>query len=259
MNRIKNCVKIILLLIRGLFIFLENSAIVIETTFYGISSILNTFNRWFEPVVDNWLKDLSEKIKDEDEDKDEKVLSMAEAIQKARANKVDTEEGTENIENKREKVAEAFKQIAIREAKERVEEKCTNWLETTPLIEICIWDGDSEQYEALRAQGYENKGWGLTSKDLEFLLYCYPQLDVNAPYTYDVHRHLFKMCKAKFRRVDGSIYDEKANQAVLFLEIGVYTNYCKYEHSKNISALNKDFDMDAITDYIDNEEYNNVE
>ena len=213
MNRIKNCVKTILLLTKGLFIFLEKVTSILESFFNKINKILKWFNNWFKPICDNWIKDLnieseSEKLeKDEDEDEDDylKDFLMTEYY-----------------------MPTATEQLSI------------DWLKETPL------ENNLKGNQAI---------FGLCQDFLDFIAYCYPKADFSIPYTYDVHRHLFKMCKAKWRNPDGSINNERNNDAILFLETTVFMNYCYYRFSQNITDLNKQYDVDEMFEYIVNKEY----
>jgi hypothetical protein len=56
----------------------------------------------------------------------------------------------------------------------------------------------------------------------EFIQWCVPSFDWNAPYTNKAHRQLFKSMKAVFRNFDGSIKNEIANRAVLEVEQSLY-------------------------------------
>jgi hypothetical protein len=56
----------------------------------------------------------------------------------------------------------------------------------------------------------------------EFIEWCAPSFDWDAPYTNKAHRQLFKSMKAVFRNSDASIKNEIANKTVIQLERWVY-------------------------------------
>ena len=74
MNKIKNFIRLKILFLRGSFIRLEACSNFLQTFFNKTTKLLNAFNIWFEPVANNWLKDLEEPVKEEILEEPPKVI-----------------------------------------------------------------------------------------------------------------------------------------------------------------------------------------
>lgn len=90
----------------------------------------------------------------------------------------------------------------------------------------------------------------LDEEEVNFITYLSPDFEWDSLYTHKEHRRLFKLIKSKFRNQDGTIKDEKGNNAAIEIERWIYSFMTQTEcegYGEN----------DEVMEYLIKEEYKN--